>query len=158
MSSKYPTLAFKSWVQNIQASWTVKIGLSSSPDSDMWIQISKKGIFLFLRQVGPSSSPDSDMWTQISKKGIILLLDKWDPDKSVWEKKIRPRKWSHGIYCVTYPRHSYDRARHWKQHGPGTSRRRHESLRHRPYELIGADVSEFEAEPATKYLSRYFSL
>ena len=27
-----------------------------------------------------------------------------------------------------------------------------------PYELIEADVSEFEAEPATKYLTMYFSL
>ena len=31
-------------------------------------------------------------------------------------------------------------------------------MHHRPYELIEAYVSEFEAEPATKYLTRYFSL
>ena len=49
-------------------------------------------------------------------------------------------------------------ARHCKRHGPGTRRSRHETLHHRPYELIEVYVSEFEAEPATKYLTRYFSL
>ena len=54
--------------------------------------------------------------------------------------------------------HSCERARHCKRHGPGTRHSRHETLHHMPYELIEADVSEFEAEPATKYLTRYFSL
>jgi len=49
-------------------------------------------------------------------------------------------------------------ARHCKRHGPGTRRSRHETLHHMPYELIEAYVSEFDAEPVTKYLTRYFSL
>jgi len=54
--------------------------------------------------------------------------------------------------------HSCERARHCKRHCPGTRHSRHETLYHRAYELIEAYVSEFEAEPATKYLTRYFSL
>ena len=74
------------------------------------------------------------------------------------EKKTRPCKRSHGICYVTYPGHCCERARHCKLHGPETRRSRHETLHHGAYERIEAYVSEFEAEPATKYLTRYFSL
>ena len=109
--------------------------------------------------MGPNSSPDSDMWIQISKKGIILLLRQVASPTSgtqisQFEGKKGPAN-DRTVAAASYIQgHCCERARHCL----GTRRSRHETLHHMPYELIEVYVSEFEAEPATKYLSRYFSL